>query len=367
MNNETISIKKGGTKPLVHLLPMMALLVLGMISLVGVVSANYSYDGSSLVEATHGSCNGDLWVSAGDHSGLPSSNQSYTSQTYVTNYSTLPSFSSVEWAHLYVGVWGGTAARRGYANTSLIYNNNVIFYDNAHIYDGTAQDNIKGVGAGTWVVDYDVTNEINNISLSGQTLTASVYTTNEPGYTFDGRVYGVTLVVAYNINGSTRLVTYQVNDGLVNLNNPNQLNTERTQFDDVSYSSDEATVTLVQLAGNAGQPDYAFFNPSDVAGSPYRSDVIRWTLPNYLDSQLDSADVADASEGSNYDLDTFTEANDGTSLKDRVNTAGSNYIVFKRGYDSNNNGVIDASYYDTTKEGESYVSPIIAIVKLTRP
>lgn len=364
MNNETISIKKGGTKPLVHLLPMMALLVFGMIALVGVVSAEYSYNGSALVKATSDSCNGDLWVSAGNHSGLPTSGYYYP-QTYNTTY-TLPSFDSVKWAKLYVGVWGGTQYRTGYAETTLVNSSGSYVLANETLnISSSMNSNVNCVGNGTWLITYDVKDYLT----SGDTPTISVYTQNETvgGSTpcFDGRLYGVTLVVAYE-DSSMPLVTYQVNDGLVNLNNPYQLDTNRTQFDDVSYSSNEAKVTLVQLAGNAGQPDYAFFNPPDAAGSPYRLDVIRWTLANYLDSQLDSADVADASEGSNYDLDAFIEANDSTSLKDLVNTSGSNYIVFKRGYDSNNNGVIDASYYTTIKEGESYVSPIIAVVKLTR-
>jgi hypothetical protein len=160
-------------------------------------------------------------------------------------------------------------------------------------------------------------------------------------------------------------IRFMVHDGLVNLNNPYQLNTNRVQFDDVSYDSNEAKVTLVQLAGNAGQPDYAFFNPPDQTGSPYGLDVIDWDTDDYLGYQLDSADVADASEGSNYDLDVFTTLNTSTPLKDRVNQSGSNYVVFKRGYDSNGNGIIDAGYYDSPKEGESYLSPIIAIVKLT--
>jgi hypothetical protein len=62
MNNETISTKKGGTKPLVHLLPMMALLVFGMIALVGVVSADSVYNGAPPVTNLSGVVNGGVDV-----------------------------------------------------------------------------------------------------------------------------------------------------------------------------------------------------------------------------------------------------------------------------------------------------------------
>lgn len=358
------STSKDGTKPHVNLLPLMALLVFGMIALVGVVSAGYDYNGSALVKATSGSCNGDLWVSAGNHSGLPTSGYYYP-QTYNTTY-TLPSVSSVEWAKLYIGLWGGKQSRTGYAETTLVNSSGSYVLANETLDINGMNSNVNCVGNGTWLITYDVKDYLT----SGDTPTVSVYTQNTTvdGITpcFDGRVYGATLVVAYNSSNSSELITYQVNDGLVNLNNPYQLNTNRTEFDDVSYSSTEAEITLVQLAGNANQPDYVYFNPTDEDDSPYRLDVINWDTSIYEEYQLDSADVANGSEGSNYDLDVFTASSDSTSLKDLVNQSGNNYIVFKRGLDSNDNGIIDAGYYDSTKEGESYLSPIIAIVKLTR-
>ncbi len=87
---------------------------------------------------------------------------------------------------------------------------------------------------------------------------------------------------------------------------------------------------------------------------------------------MDSYDVANSYSGavstSAFDLDSFTTANDSNYMvNDIINrtAANSNYAIFWRGHDDNGNGTIDSAWNASGVEGEAYVHPILAVLKLT--
>lgn len=325
-------------------------------------AADYTFDGLAVktVAGGNGTVQGDVYVCYGDHAGLESAKTS----PYLTNYS-LPD-GTVKWARLYVGIWGGTDASKGWVNTTFNGHceGNVSLNSSEDTATYSSGTNVYGSGWGVWTVSYNCTD---NVSMDA-TNTAEAKT----GGNIDGRVYGIALVVVYE-NTSLPKVQYWINEGNLNLNygvdDPDYaFNCDFSWFNGTAYNCTEANLTALYYTGSNGEHDYLYLNAPDASDSPYNLSNISWNIPGYRRYQLDSNDIANGNSGgvstSAFDLDSFTSANDSTALKDVINTTANNYAIFWRGHDDNGNGTIDGGFYSWSPEGEAYVHPVVAVLKL---
>ena len=328
---------------------IIALLSVIMVCLLAVpASADYSYDGFELKTMTNGTVQGGVYSSYGSNGGL-------ANDPYSTTYSNVPA-GTVKWARLYVGIWGGTQNKVGWVNTTFNDHceGNVTLNINVDTNTYSTGTNVYSSGNGVWMVSYNCTD---NVTSGSNSATATT------GGTIDGRVYGIALVVVYE-NSSLPKVQYWINEGNVNLNYVTPLNNNFTWFNGTAYNSTEANLTAMQYTGTSGQPDYLYLNPPDASDSPYNLSNIRWNVTKYDMYQFNSNDVADASEGGYFDFDSFTSMSDSTALKDIIDTTGNNYAIFWRGWDTDNDGAIDYDAWNSSDEGETYVHPIMAVLKL---
>jgi hypothetical protein len=90
-----------------------------------------------------------------------------------------------------------------------------------------------------------------------------------------------------------------------------------------------------------------------------------WDINAYRKYQLNGDNVANESQGSYFDFESFISTNDSTALKDIVSNAANNYAIFWRGHDDNSDGWISAEFQVSGLEGEAYVHPVLAVLKLT--
>jgi hypothetical protein len=334
---------------------MAALVLASLLTAVAPVSAGYSYDGVSLTDATHGTVQGTIVCDKGSLYGLRS--------TWFNTTFTLPGGSSVKWAKIYVSVWGGTENYVGWANGTIANITGTYTLTPAYIDKSYPVSNVIGSGNGKWIVTHDVTNYIN----PGQTFYTNVKTSGG----IDGRVYDVTLV-AVIVNASESKTAYWVNDGNVNERynaGSGELNNNITTFAAPSYSTSEAKLCLGQLVGTAGESDFAYFTVPSGADSPRTLTNKAWSLTNYRKYQLgtddDLADSnSDGTSTSYLDVDHFTTSYDSTALKELLNLRGDNDVIFWRGHDYNNNGVIEGIWNGSSYEGETYVTPYLAVLTL---
>jgi len=312
----------------------------------------YNYDGHSLLTNESGTLDGYVYIDEGNNSGLKSS-------PYVVGYSSIPT-GTVKWAHLYTGVWGGTQDHIGWANITVTNVTGTYDLGPELLNKNSMSANVSCSGNGKWLVCKDVTDY-----LDGSTLSATARTANYYGG-FDGRVYSIVLAAAIE-SASGNKTAYWVNVGNSNLHYDagyGELNNNLTWMNGTAYASGEAKVYAMQYVGSANEPDYLYFNAPFVDDSPSNLANISWDVDGYRTNQLDGDNVADCSEGSYFDLDIFTVSNDTTALKDVVNQAGNNHLVFWRGHDTDGDGVIGGSWMGSAYEGEVYVSPMMAALVL---
>lgn len=309
--------------------------------------AGYSYDGFSMNTVLTGSVDGDVYRSCGDHCGVDNS-------PYTSNFS-VPS-GTRKWARLYVGVWGGNETYTGWVNTTLGGNSlgNVTLGgsgDTNPTYD-TTNPSVYVSGHGVHWVAYKCTNEVT----MGASNTA-VATTGTTG-AFDGRVYGIVLVVAYNdTDGCGHVMQYWLNEGNVNLNYQTPLNNTRAWFNgSVTTELCTANLTTVHLCGHdllgvppAPENDYLYFNAYQAYHRPNQ-------LGDDGDTTWGDDDIADSSTGDAFDLHSFALSFSNGTL---VNTAGNNYVTAWRGHDDDGDGNLE--YQPTSNESEKFVHPCVAL------
>ena len=375
-------------------------------------AANYTFDGYELRNMVNGTIQGDVYVGGGH--GFPSTdaNDNNLEQPYNQTFEVPDEAGSngenVTWARLYVGIWGTTKHGWGWLNVTFTNNtgNPTILknitcgggtplrgdYDNTPVYDPT--NSSYNTGCGVWMVAINCTN---NVTSGTNTVNASTATGS-----WDSRVYGIVLVVVYE-NSSSAKVQYWVNEGNVDLHynvsiygsNHPPLNNNVTWFNGTAYNSTEANLTVVYYTGDALEHDYLFMNVPNETGSPGNLSNVSWDNLSYWKYQLDDKDVAnsrsdncsngyseccccsdcncccdcdDESDETYYtdafDFNCFSETNDSTPLCDIINHTGNNYAIFWRGHDDNGNGIIDTTYLEPGIEGEAYVHPILAVLRL---
>ena len=349
---------------------MSALIIAAVLAAFGApAAADYAFDGYDVKNIVNGTVQGGVFVKYGDHAGLETAKRS----PYLTNYS-LPG-GTVKWARLYVGIWGATEDRTGWVNTTFNghWEGNVSLNRSEDTATYSSGTNVYGSGCGVWTVSYNCTD---NVTMD-DTNTANVSTFGG----IDGRVYGIVLVVVYE-NSSLPKVQYWVNEGNVNLHCSSEggapwvLNNNVAWFNGTAYNCTEANQTVLYYTGSNGEHDYLYLNPPYAYDSPYNLSNISWNIPGYRGYQLNSDDVAnshsdytctcdnDSVSTTAFDLNCFSETNDSTSLCNIVNHTDNNYAIFWRGHDDDGNNTIDGSFYGPSDEGEAYVHPIVAVLRL---
>jgi hypothetical protein len=335
---------------------VIALVIAGLLfAIVPVSAGSYSYDGVSLTDATHGTVQGTVVCDKGSNYGLKA-------PWFNTTFS-VPGGSSVKWAKIYVSVWGGTENYVGWANGTITNVTGTYTLTPSRIDKNAPGSNVIGSGNGKWIASHDVTSYLN----PGQTFVANISTTG----TIDKRVYDVTLV-AVIVNASESKTAYWINDGNVNERYDagyGELNNNITTFAAPSYDTTEAKVCLGQLVGTSGESDFAYFNVPDDTDTPRDLTNIDWDLTTHRKYQIGTDDdLADSnSDGtptSYFDLDHFTTSNDSTALKNLVNLRGDNDVIFWRGHDYDGSGVIEGTWGASDSEGETYVTPFLAVLTL---
>lgn len=389
---------------------IMPIVILAMlVAFSAPAAANYTFDGYELRNMVNGTIQGDVYVGGGH--GFPSTdaNDNNLEQPYNQTFEVPDEAGSngenVTWARLYVGIWGTTKYGNGWLNVTFTNNtgNPTILknitcgnpqghQDNTPVYDPT--NSSYNTGCGVWMVAINCTN---NVTSGTNTVNASTATGS-----WDSRVYGIVLVVVYE-NSSSAKVQYWVNEGNVDLHynvsiygaNHPPLNNNVTWFNGTAYNSTEANLTVVYYTGDALEHDYLFMNVPNETGSPGNLSNVSWDNTSYWKYQLDGKDVAnsrsdncsdnyseccccsdcncccdcdDESDETYYtdgfDFNCFSETNDSTPLKDIVNHTGNNYAIFWRGHDDNGNRKIDSTYNVSGIEGEAYLHPILAVLRL---
>lgn len=302
----------------------------------------YDYDGFDLLTNESGTLEGAVYISCGNNSGLDST-------PYIVGYTGIPT-GTVEWAHLYTGVWGGTEDYTGWANITVTNSSGTYDLGPARLNKSNMDASTCCSGNGKWLVCKDVSDYIDGTTLSARATTSG---------SIDGRVYGIVLAAAVE-NASGDKIAYWLNVGNVNENYITPVDNTLTWMNGTAYSSSETKIYAMQYVGSVNQNDFLYFNAPDAADSPFNLSNAQWNISKYRKYQLNGDDVADCSQGSYFDLDVFTVSNDSTPLKNIVNLVGNNHLVFWRGYDYDGDGSIEGVWQGSTYEGEVYVSPIMA-------
>ncbi|MDD1703570.1 MAG: DUF2341 domain-containing protein, partial [Methanoregula sp.] len=174
------------------------------------LSSDSYYGGIPLTTVQNGTVTGGLWYDA--YPGFaPSVSKSFT----------LPTYTAIKWARLYVDVYCGseTANNRGTATVKVDGNNDGTYeiqksetFNTSYSLPGESGtgpvwiNNHMNRVTSDYLMWYDLTGAINGNTVNVQAATADIDTS------FDGRIKTITLVVAYD-NGSTDTVKYWVNQG----------------------------------------------------------------------------------------------------------------------------------------------------------
>lgn len=359
-------------------------LVLGFLMfcmLCGPACADYNYNGSSLDTIKNGTVKGDVYVSCGDNFGLVALiNNTVAPQTFVTNFTNVPSGNAIKWAELKIGVWGGTRTYKGWVNTTLSNASSDMVLGNETL-NWTASpfpSNIQACGNGVWLVCYNLTDPNSSLAALNSSSIKATVNTNQIDAKFDGRIYGVSLIVVYE-NG-TCYTQYWINQGLDNLHKNYTVSgttyphkdADITWFNGTAHDPcplGNTSLTVGYLAGDYNQTDYLHFNAPYASDSPYYTfSNADWNKTKYIDWQVGD-DVADNMSNNtthyNFDLKTFSaDENNTFNIKDRLSHPDNNYAIFWRAH--NSTGTIYDPAWPGVGDGESYYSPFLAVLNTTR-
>ncbi|MCG7848157.1 MAG: DUF3344 domain-containing protein, partial [ANME-2 cluster archaeon] len=160
--------------------------------------ADYDFDGvpkkDELEEVEEGTVDGSVYVDGGHGVGPSPYTQSFN----------IPE-GTVEWAQLYVGVWGGSEAKTG--SVSVTFNNEELGETLELEGEADTNPNVYCTGHGVYWIVYDVTENHAKGSVDAVVTTSGI---------IDGRVYGVMLVAVIEEEDGKE-VQYWINEGNVNL------------------------------------------------------------------------------------------------------------------------------------------------------
>jgi hypothetical protein len=240
----------------------------------------WNYNGFPLTTVQKGTVCGDVYISAGDHSGFGSS-------PYLSNFC-LPA-GVVKFARLYVGVqaesatWLDTVLNDEYQGIVALAKNGCL------VPDGT---NVYGSGNGVWLVAYNCTHKVN------------MATTNTAVAITGGEVYSIVLIVAYDdLDGAGHVTQYWINEGNMNLNSVTPLNSITTYFNGIAENTGaRAKLSMVYLEGNQSEHDYLYFNRIEAYHRPNQ-------LGDDGDEYWGDDDVAEGRDNSRFDISSFDVSN----------------------------------------------------------
>jgi len=249
-------------------------------------SPNYN-GGIPLTTAQNGTVSGGLWYDS--YPGFSTSAQ----KTF-----TLPDYTKIKWARLYVTVYDGHMENNYRGNVSIDIDANgdskyelqkTENFDTTYSFPGTG-----GIGP-VWLSDhmnrvtsdylmwYDLTDSIKDKQVNVQATTTKVDSS------FDGRVKAMTLVVAYD-DGDSDQVYYWVNQGHDTVNPLDETYTGSTAFGTSSLEKgwSSANLTAIFLASVDGT--YSFqgtkLASGTKSGSYYGSNT--WDISSLLTAGQDS-------------------------------------------------------------------------------
>ncbi|MCE5213695.1 MAG: DUF3344 domain-containing protein [Methanobacterium sp.] len=279
----------------------LTLTVLFVLVLSGAASA-----GTPLQENQTGTVSGDLYVNTTD--GWPSSTLGATNE--VTQANTLPAYTSIDSAWVYVNVYSGSGSANWPVRTTVkIDGNGDGDYDDPGELLGVEDMNIPGSTDGTvyWLndhcnrvySDYQVWYDVTSL-ITCNNPTLYVKTENMGGTDYDGRIKLLALTVAYN-DGDTDQVHYWVLNGQDWINTATSPSTSTFNTSGFNGQVSSATLNTVALSGTDGTYN---LNGTTLTGN------LTETGTYYKEHQWDV--TSNINTGTNT---TLTYANVGSSLK----------------------------------------------------
>ncbi|WP_231589806.1 PKD domain-containing protein [Methanosarcina siciliae] len=247
-----------------------------------------SYNGGiPLTNVQNGTVSGGLWYDS-----------YYAMETSAQKAFTLPSYSDIKWARLYIDVYDGHMQNNYRGNVEI-----GIDADGDSTYELRKNETFNTTysfpgegGAGpVWLSDhmnrvtsdylmwYDLTDAIGGQQVNVQAITSKIDSN------FDGRVKAMTLVVAYD-DGDSDEVYYRVNQGHDTVNPLDTEYTGSTAFDTSTLASDwnSANLSAIYLASVDGI--YTFQGTTLTSGTPqgsYYGDNT-WDVSSMLTAGQDS-------------------------------------------------------------------------------
>ena len=253
------------------------IIVIFVLFLIPVASAQYSSDGFNLNAIKHDVIAGGVYVNGGHGVGT---------SPYSEVFENVP--DGVTFARLYVGVKGGTKEATGWV--TVVFNEHDLGTISLEGINDT-NPNVYCSGNGEYWIYYDVTNHIANSN-------AVTITT---GGEIDGRVKGTSLVAVYNDPSETDK-EFWICEGNINLNYRTGHDDETIRFDGtITDEVKSATLWTMYLSGNEGVNDTLTFNNHLIAedaadGGRMENGVHKW---RDLCFDLDCWNVTDYSQSSN--------------------------------------------------------------------
>jgi len=161
--------------------------------------ADYNFDGWPVETGTNGTVSGGVFIGY----------EPWNGTTTLTGNFEVPN-GTVKWARLYTGIWAGTETNEGWVNVTFndVYDSNSL----GLIHLQGEKDNNSNVwcsGCGKHWLWYNVTDLVK----VGTVNTATTTKINATEGGFDGRVYGLVLVVVYEGGDNPKDVQYWIKDG----------------------------------------------------------------------------------------------------------------------------------------------------------
>ncbi|WP_231593713.1 PKD domain-containing protein [Methanosarcina siciliae] len=249
-----------------------------------------SYNGGiPLTNVQNGTVSGELWYDS-----------YYAMETSAQKAFTLPSYTDIKWARLYVDVYCGHMQNnyRGNVNIDIDANGDSTYeLKKNETFDTTYSFPGEGGTGPVWLSDhmnrvtsdylmwYDLTDVISGQTVNVQAITSKIDSS------FDGRVKTMTLVVAYD-DGDSDEVYYWVNQGHDTVNPLDDVYTGSTAFGTSTLGNgwNSANLSAIYLASVDGI--YAFQSTTLTSGTPQGS--------YYGDNTWDVSSMLTAGEDSTF-------------------------------------------------------------------
>ncbi|MDD3247745.1 MAG: DUF3344 domain-containing protein [Methanosarcina sp.] len=325
---------------------VLLILLLSFLLSIPPAGAIYSYEGIPFAPDAQGTFRGEVYIDGGH--GLSFS--PYSQEFDVPE-------GTLRWAHLYIGIWGGTENYEGWVRPEF-NGQRLEQMQLAGVND--ENEDVYCAGNGVYWVSYD----ISNITKTGENIVEIFTSSGEPGNRLDGRVYGAVLAAACE-DSKAPIVSYQLLSGNINLHgNGWSGNTANVNDrEDVYFSSgkalssiEAAKLSVVYLTGSKDLPDYLEFNGEMPGVSPeYLSESYGGKARDVANEVSFDACGNEGFSSSYFDIEHF----DVLDYLQASNSGPRNSVSFLRGLDLDGDGEI------SIQEGEDYLHPVLAALVLT--